>query len=788
MNKFYISVFSILLFHFSTAQNATITGKILDAETKDPLGGATIKFDKSRGGFSDASGKFTLSIPAGEHDITISYIGYKSDKRPVSLKEGEKLEIEVLMKPSVFQIAQVVTVSQYRKNAAKETVSTEVVSKSQIKNTNANDLGDVISKANGVLVQDGSISIRGGSSFSYGVGTRTAVLSDGLSLTSADRGEVQSKMVPLANVKQVEIVKGASSVVYGSSALNGVVNVITEWPSESEPKTEIETNVGVYDNPSDLRRKWWGTVPPFFGSVNVNHQRRIGNLQFVCGGNIYYDRNYLQHNSGFRFSPFVKTRYISQKTPGLSYGINAQAFVERNELFFISKDLDSLAMVPANASDDKHQKFLIDPHLAYGNDKGHNFKLNMRYMAIWRRGNGVDIDATSHSINVDEQYQYRFRKDMFIVTAGLPFSVGVSKSNLYKNNHINFSAAIYTQAEFNYKILSLQAGVRYEVSGVDSQIITTKPVFRSGINIQAAKATFIRASWGQGYRVPTIAEKYIAQPFVGTVLIIPNDTLKAETSWSFEVGIKQGFQIRDWKAFIDASFFWQEYKNYIEYVVSVWPNYYPNGNKIFPDSLEFPFPGNGTIIGAKPINIENARIAGYEIGLMTVGKIGPVGLQISGGYSYNYPSRKDKNTDSTHYKTTDFIRDVFKFNGQRVSTNDTSRILAYRIRHLFRTDLEITYWKCYVGATFNYGSIPEVVPGFYRVIANTIFGDINAVDKYINTHIKGDFFMDLRAGIKINEHFGMGFIVKNVTNHFYSLRPGKPEPLRNYTLQFRYNF
>lgn len=89
------------------------------------------------------------------------------------------------------------------------------------------------------------------------------MLSDGLSLTSADRGEVQSKMVPLANVKQVEIVKGASSVVYGSSALNGVVNVITEWPSESEPKTEIETNVGVYDNPSDLRRKWWGTVPPF---------------------------------------------------------------------------------------------------------------------------------------------------------------------------------------------------------------------------------------------------------------------------------------------------------------------------------------------------------------------------------------------------------------------------------------------------------------------------------------------------------------------------------------------
>ena len=783
MSKFYTSVLIIFFFHFSNAQ---VSGTIRNEETKEPLSGATIKVDKVKGGFSDASGRFEIpNLSIGEHDLNISFIGYKNEKQHIEIKEGEKLKLDILLKPSAFQMSEVFAVRQYKKNSAKETVSTEVVSKKQIQNTQANELNDVLNRVSGVLVQDGSISMRGGSSYSYGVGTRTAVTSDGLSLASADRGEVQSKMVTLSNIKQVEVVKGASSVVYGSNALNGVVNIVTAWPTESEPKTEIETNVGVYDNPSDLRRKWWGDVPPFFGSVNVNHQRRIGNLQFVCGGNIYYDKNYLQGNNGFRFSPYLKTRYIFQKVSGLSMGVNAQAFVERNELFFISKDLDSLALVPATFSGDKHQKFLIDPHLAYGNDKGHNFKLNMRYMVIWRRGNGADIDAVGHSLAVDEQYQYRFKKDLLIVTAGLPFNVGISKSNLYPGNHVNFGAAVYTQLEFNYKILSLQGGIRYEVSGVDTQIISTRPIFRAGLNIQAAKATFIRASWGQGYRVPTIAEKYIAEPFISTVLIIPNDTLKAETSWSFEVGIKQGFQIRNWKAFIDASFFWQEYKNYIEYVVSVWPNKYPNGNQIFPDSLEFPFKGSGQIIGAKPVNLENARIAGYEIGLQTMGKIGPVGLQISGGYSYNYPSRKDKNNP---YKTADFIRDVFKYNGQRVAADDTARVLAYRIRHLFRTDLELTYWKCYVGATFNYGSIPEVVPGFYKAIANVIFHDITAVDKYINAHIKGDFFMDLRAGIKINEHFSMGFIVKNLTNHFYSLRPGKPEPLRNYTLQFRYNF
>ncbi len=778
---------NLILFTNSFAQNAQIIGTIRDADTKDQLTGATVKFDKTRGAISDASGQFTLNIPAGEHEITISFVGYKSDKRTVNLKDGEKLKLEVSLHPSVFQMNQVVTVSQYKKNSSKETVTTDVIGKNQIKNTNANDVGEVVSKTSGVIVQDGQISIRGGSSFSYGVGTRTAVLSDGLSLMSADRGEAQVKMAPLENVKQVEVVKGASSVVYGSGALNGVVNVITEWPSDAEPKTEIATNIGAYDNPSDLRMKWWGDVPRFFSSVSANHQRRFGNLQFVCGGNFLLDKSYLQTNDEFRISGFFKTRYLHPKIEGLNFGLNGEIFIERNELFFISRDLDSLAMVPATASGDKHFKILIDPHLSYTSPKGHAFKSTIRYMNITRDG-GIGRDAVSHIINMDNQYQFRFRKDLLVITAGLPFTVGVSRSNLYEGLHTNFNAAIYTQAEINYKILAFQAGIRYEISGVDSQIAKSRPVFRSGINIQAGKATFIRASWGQGYRVPTIAEKYLAQQFVSSVLIVPNDTLKEESSWSFEVGIRQGFQIKDWKAFIDASFFWQEYKNYIEYELAIWPNQWSNGKPIFPDSLEFPFGAPNTIIGAKPLNIENARIAGYEIGVGTSGKLGPVGLQISGGYSYNFPSKKDNDTGSAHYSTAAFLRDVFKFNGKRVGPEDTAHLLYYRSRHLVRADIELSYWKCYVGATFNYGSIPELIPGFFKAASNLIFQNPDALDNYMTKHIKGDFYMDLRAGMKINDHFSMGFIVKNALNHFYSLRPGKPEPLRSYTLQFRYSF
>ena len=793
MKKFYFSLIAALFLQISFAQNGELSGIVKESDNNEPLASASVRYEKKKGVVTDAVGKYVLSLPAGEYEIAFSSIGYKTQKQTVTIVAGAKQKLDITLKSDVFRLNEVVSVSQYKKNAAKETVSTSVIGKDQIKNTNSNDLGEAVNKTSGVLVQDGQISIRGGSSYAYGVGSRTAVLTDGNSLSSADLGQTQNTMVPLENVKQVEVIKGASSVIYGSSALNGVVNVITEWPTDSEPKTEVETNACVSDNPGDLRLKWWGEAPPFLGSVNVNHHRRIKDLQLVVGGNIYYNKSFLQKDDAWRLRAMFKTRYLDSKHPGLNYGVNGSVQLERVDQFFISRDLDDSAFIPAASSGSNYNKVTVDPHLSYSNEKGHNYKLNIRYMNIFRKGAGADIDAVSHFLEINNQYQYRFRKDLLIITAGVPFSFGKSQSNLYQRtgDHFNFNWAVYTQAEFNYKILSLQAGVRYEIAGLDTLIISSIPVFRAGMNIQASKSTNIRASWGQGYRIPSIAEKYIAQPFTTGVNIIPNDTLKNESGWSLEVGIQQGVQIKDWKLGVDFAFFWQEYKNFIEYQVKVWPNTYSNGNQIFPDSLEYNYPSTtfkGQILGPRAVNVDNARIAGYEIGLMSSGKIGPVGLNINAGYSYNFPTKKDTSTGSDHYSTAEFLRDLFKFNGKRVDAATAPRLLSYRIRHLVRADMEVKYWKLYLGATFYYASTPEVVPSFYRTVAFAIFKDQYAVDKYLASHGKGDFAMDLRAGIKPNDKFSFGFIVKNVTNNLYALRPGRPEPLRSYTFQFRYTF
>lgn len=782
------TLFAILFFTQTIfSQTAQISGTVRDSENREPLTGASVKFDKTKGAITDASGKFVLNIPIGEHDLSISYIGYKTDKRQLSLKEGEKLNIEVAMKSSAIQISQVVTVSQYRKNSAKETVTTEVIGKNQIKNTNSNDIGEAVSRTPGVLVQDGQISIRGGSSYSYGVGSRVAVLSDGLSLMSADLGEGQSKMASMENVKQVEVIKGASSVVYGSGALNGVVNVVTEWPTDNDPKTEVELNYGIYDQPSYIAKKWWGSdLNPMFGSVNVNHQRRIKNLQLVAAGNITKNDGYLELSDEFRVRAVLKTRYLHPKVEGLNFGIDGLIMHERSNRFFISKNLDSLALFRATGSEDHYTRATIDPHFTYQNAKGHRISSNLRYMYIYREGGVGVANAVSNFVTMDNQYQFRW-KNMIVLTAGLPFSYGSSASNLYKDQQTNWNTAIYTQLEFNYKALTLQGGVRYEVAAVDTVVEKGIPVFRAGANVQVGRATFFRASFGQAYRIPSIAEKFISAEFFGGLVIVPNDTLKPERGWSAELGFKQGFKIGNWNAYFDASFFWQQYKNFIEYQLAFWPNQFSNGTPIFPTSLEYPgLPGQ--LFGLRALNVEQARIAGYEIGLAGSGKIGPVGVQLMAGYTYTWPGKVDHDTGSNHYSTSEFFKDIFVYNFKKVGVEDTSKLLYYRMRHLFRADIELSFWKCYVGATFNYGTTPEKIPALFKQASFIFFHNVNALNDYIAKHPDGDFYMDIRAGMSINDHFKIGFIVKNVTNRLYQLRPGKPEPLRSYTLQLRYTF
>ncbi|MFM1875948.1 MAG: hypothetical protein RL266_1685, partial [Bacteroidota bacterium] len=563
MNIFFrLLVLFLIVTTQAVAQDVVLKGTITDKETNEPLVGASVVTKDGKGVTTDLDGNYSLKLPKGIYKITYSFIGYEPKEKEIDLSSGATVTKDVSLEIKSEQLdIVVVSASQYQKSIAEETVSMEVVSKALIQNTNATDLGEAIDKTPGVTIQDSQVSIRGGSSWSYGVGTRTAVMQDGVSLMSADLGEPQLKQAPLENVEQIEVIKGASSVVYGSSALNGVVNVITAWPKSAEPVTTVTAFQKFYDNPPDLYShqtytaerdsagftvdtiihfpedtlRWWdnGQVRGASG-LNFNHARKIKNVDLIVGGNFFHHASYLSFADELRGGLNFKTRVHVKKFPGMNYGLNGNIVYEHSGRFFLAANPNEGALRSAIPSDDLYLRSNLDPHFHYLNEKGFKHSFESRYMYIMRisRSPATTPHAKSHQIMLNYQFQKLWKK--WSITTGLPINLGLSKSNLYRGLRVSYSGALYAQGEFKTKRLSAVAGLRYEIIGIDDFTETSSPVFRSGLNYRIGQGTFLRGSFGQSYRIPTIAERYLDDDLNPSVRIIPNPDLSAEKGMSAE--------------------------------------------------------------------------------------------------------------------------------------------------------------------------------------------------------------------------------------------------------------
>ena len=92
------------------------------------------------------------------------------------------------------------------------------------------------------------VSIRGSSGFALGLGSRVALLLDGFPMLSGDNGDMKFDALPFLNINRIEVIKGAGSALYGTSALGGVVSIFTTNPT-SKPEYKIRTYGGFYTQP-----------------------------------------------------------------------------------------------------------------------------------------------------------------------------------------------------------------------------------------------------------------------------------------------------------------------------------------------------------------------------------------------------------------------------------------------------------------------------------------------------------------------------------------------------------
>ncbi len=744
----------------SVLRAQTVRG-VISSGSNEPLPGAIAVADDSIAATADGNGRYTLKLSPGKHSLQFRMISFLPETREVTIKENDEIELNVSLKSNEHQLGIVViTASKFEQKLEDVTVSMEVLKPQIIESRNNVAIDEAVDYIPGVLIIDGQANIRGGSGWSYGAGSRVQVMVDDLPMLTADAGDSKWNFLPVENLEQIEVIKGASSVLFGSSALNGVMNIRTGFPRDT-PMTKISMFGGMYDNAYITTDKKYSVSyqdeNTFYGGLSFFHSRKINRLDLVVGGNYFNDQSYRQDENEKRGRINFNTRY-NFKLKGLSAGINFNTMVNNANIFFLWKNDTTGAYKPAENTISKSTTYRtnVDPFITYINDRGSVHKLRTRWFGT-NNVNNTDQNSRGDLYYYEYQYQKRFGENITLTT-GLVNIENVVKSELYSDHNGNQKAG-YLQGDFKWKRFNFSGGVRAERNEVDSLIDNWKPVFRAGVNYHAFGGTYFRASAGQGYRFPSIAERFI-QTTVGGANIFPNPELKPENGQSYEIGVKQLVKIGSLIGYIDFAAFQNDYQNMMEFAFAQWGT----SGTLFSD------------FGFKSVNVGDTRIKGFEITMMAETKISSAWtLTLQAGYTYLNP--RQLTFDSAY---------VAKIGEANIYGSDSTTFLKYRSRHMIKGDLALKSRKIELGFSIRYTSRMENIDRIFTVQPNLLdflFPPGLGIADYRNYHKDGDIIVDGRVSYNFTGGIQLSFIIKNLGNHIYMQRPGDMQPPRVFALQ-----
>lgn len=217
-------------------QRATVSGIVTDAVTGEPVFRATVfQEGTTNGTYTDGEGAFSLSVAAGTSIINISYLGYRTESRPVEVGAGQNTRLEVALSPTSIQGEEVVISASRRAEKMTNAPATiSVVTAKAISELPSFNTAELLARQRGLdYVRSGVLGIgvnaRG---FNSAFNPKNLQINDGrlssLIATGLPLGALSTTIKE--DVERVEVVLGPSSALYGPNAHNGLLNTVTKDP------------------------------------------------------------------------------------------------------------------------------------------------------------------------------------------------------------------------------------------------------------------------------------------------------------------------------------------------------------------------------------------------------------------------------------------------------------------------------------------------------------------------------------------------------------------------------
>ena len=286
----------MLLTSAAIAQQFTLTGKVFDKATGKTLAGASVYLPEiKKGTIANKEGVFTINIEQGSHVLEISYIGYATDVQNIQLQKNTTQDF--YLNSSVLEGGNVIVTSFLRATSTRRTPTpVTIIKKDELFLGVSSNLIDALSKVPGVsqISTGPAISkpvIRG---LGY---NRVVVMNDGIRQEGQQWGDEHGIEIDEYNVSRTEVLKLPASLIYGSDALAGVINIISNVPvSEGVIKGNVysnyQTNNRMMGNHFDLA----GNKKGFIWGINYS-AKNAGDYKNKYDGNVFNSR-FLERNGG----------------------------------------------------------------------------------------------------------------------------------------------------------------------------------------------------------------------------------------------------------------------------------------------------------------------------------------------------------------------------------------------------------------------------------------------------------------------------------------------------------
>ena len=562
---------TVLLVFFAFNLIAQKSIEIVDEENK-PIVGSHVHFICKSAtcygdvitGVSDKEGK--VNVPFTDSTLVcVSYVGYVSKTVLLASSESKIIQLE----PDHHELEEFVITAQYNLNRSNKSVySVQSIDQKEIAQKGINNVrellnGDLSFKTNNGHVNESAVNLRGLS------GEHVKIMVDGVPVEGRLNGNLDLSQINLGNVERVEIIKGPVSAIYGSNALGGVINIITnKRPKknfslftdayyESLGKYNLNSKIGWiknkntfnfslgrnyfdgFSNTDTSRYKTWKPREQYLGGVS--YYRRIKHLDFFYSLNGFTEK---MTSRGERRAPY----YIS-------------AF----DTYYNTKRLVNKLLVKGRVKESGNINITLSNSL-FSRSRNIYFK-DLVTLEQFITESNTDQDTTKYNNSLLRAYYSTKKDDSEInymlgteLKADQIIASRVIGRKQYTGNYALFGSLQYQPI----KKLMIQPSVRYAYNTRYRAPLTPS----LNILYSSSDKLQIRSSYAKGFRAPSLKELFLEFHFNETINLWGNEDLLAEQSDHFQFSLDYFLKIKEQKIKITPELFYTKINNRIQLVQS----------------------------------------------------------------------------------------------------------------------------------------------------------------------------------------------------------------------------